>query len=207
MRTLRQGDNGEDVKLLQELLKIDIDGIFGQQTDKAVRDFQWGHGLGIDGIVGNMTWKALGVKEDNNIILKKSRRNISEIIVHCTATVEGKNFTVDEVRKWHIKRGFGDIGYHYLIYLDGSIHAGRNVDKNGAHTVGHNANSIGVCYVGGLDKNNKPKDTRTPEQKEALLWLLKELKKLYPKATIHGHREFANKACPCFDAYNEYKLL
>lgn len=207
MKTLKIGSKGDEVALLQKKLGIEPDGIFGKITEKAVKDFQTKHNLEPDGIVGEKTWAALGVASDNALNLKKSKRTITEIIVHCTATEEGKNFTVDEVRKWHIKRGFGDIGYNYLIYLDGSIHTGRNVDKSGAHTIGHNANSIGVCYVGGLDKNHKAKDTRTDEQKKSLLLLLKELKKLYPHATIHGHREFANKACPCFDAKTEYKSL
>jgi N-acetylmuramoyl-L-alanine amidase len=77
----------------------------------------------------------------------------------------------------------------------------------GAHCTGHNARSIGVCYVGGCDKQMRPKDTRTPEQKAALLSLLKHLKKQFPTATIHGHRDFAAKACPSFDATNEYKDL
>ena len=84
------------------------------------------------------------------------------------------------------------------------MHDGRNINIAGAHCTNHNAHSIGVCYIGGLDKNNKPKDTRTDAQKKSLLNLLIQLKKLYPKATIHGHCEFANKACPCFNAKKEY---
>lgn len=205
MKTLRLGDKGEEVKTLQKLLNITADGVFGPITAEAVREYQKIKGLEIDGIVGTKTWGEL--LKNVNTALKKSRRYIKEIIVHCTATNEGKNFTVDQIRQWHIKRGFGDIGYHYLIYLDGSLHLGRDVDKIGAHTIGHNAQSIGICYVGGLDKNGKAKDTRTDAQRATLLKTLKELKKLYPNATIHGHREFANKACPCFDAYNEYKNL
>ena len=126
------------------------------------------------------------------------------MILHCTATPEGRPVTVQQVRQWHIQRGFVDIGYHFLVGLDGTIHRGRPIEKAGAHCKGHNAHSIGICYVGGLDRQGKPKDTRTPAQKAALLSLLKELKKQYPKATIHGHREFANKACPCFDC-SEYR--
>jgi N-acetylmuramoyl-L-alanine amidase len=104
-----------------------------------------------------------------------------------------------------LARGFSDIGYHYVIYRDGSIHQGRSEDKIGAHCTNHNSISIGVCYIGGMDADNKnAKDTRTDAQKASLIELLKELKAKYPKATIHGHREFANKACPSFDALKEY---
>ena len=134
-------------------------------------------------------------------------REITKIIVHCSATKEGKAFNVADITRWHKDRGFATIGYHYVVLLDGTIQQGRAEMTMGAHCKGHNANSIGICYIGGLDANGKSKDTRTPEQKESLLILLKELKKKYPKATIHGHREFANKDCPCFDAKNEYKSL
>jgi len=134
-------------------------------------------------------------------------RQITKIIVHCTATREGQTVTVADVIKWHKARGFNTIGYHYLIDLNGTLWTGRSEELAGAHTEGHNANSIGICYVGGLDANLKPKDTRTDEQKKILLSTLKYLKKKYPNATIHGHSEFANKACPCFDAKNEYKSI
>ena len=127
-------------------------------------------------------------------------RTINEIIVHCSATPEGRDFTVAQIRQWHLQRGFWDIGYHYVIYRDGTIHTGRPVAQAGAHCTGHNAHSIGVCYIGGVAKDNKtPKDTRTEAQKKSLANLLKRLHQLYPKATLHGHREFANKACPSFD--------
>jgi N-acetylmuramoyl-L-alanine amidase len=133
-------------------------------------------------------------------------RTINKIIIHCTATPEGRPVTVKEVDVWHLARGFNGIGYHYLIGLKGEIWTGRDVKLIGAHTEGQNAHSIGVCYVGGLTgAGNAAKDTRTPEQKAALIELIKELRAKYPAATVHGHREFANKACPCFDAKNEYK--
>ena len=133
---------------------------------------------------------------------------INEIIVHCTATPEGKNYTVADIDKWHKARGWKGIGYHYVIYRDGSIHQGRPETEIGAHCQGHNDNSIGVVYVGGLASDGKtPKDTRTYAQKKSLENLLKQLKQKYPKATIHGHRDFAAKACPSFDATKEYKYI
>lgn len=135
-------------------------------------------------------------------------RKITEIIVHCSATPEGRHTTVGDIRAWHKQRGFKDIGYHYVVYLDGSIHAGRAENVIGAHCTNHNRYSIGVCYVGGMTKDMKhAKDTRTDAQKKALVQLLKQLKKKYPQAKIYGHRDFAAKACPSFDAKNEYKSL
>ncbi len=135
-------------------------------------------------------------------------RNITEIIVHCTATPEGRRVTVKDVTAWHKQRGWRTIGYHYLIGIDGETYIGRPEKEIGAHCLGHNNHSIGVCYVGGMTADMKrSKDTRTPAQKAALLRLLKQLRKTYPAATIHGHSEFANKACPCFDVKEEYKDL
>lgn len=134
-------------------------------------------------------------------------RRIDEIIIHCTATIEGKDFRAKDIDKWHKQRGWKGIGYHYVVDLDGTIEKGRPESEIGAHTVGHNRYSIGVVYVGGLDKNGKPKDTRTEEQKEALLEILRQLLSKYPKATIHGHNEFAKKACPCFDVRKEYDMI
>ena len=134
-------------------------------------------------------------------------RQITEIIIHCSATLIGKNYTVEDIDKWHKAKGWKGIGYHYVIYLDGSVHKGRPEEEIGAHCKGHNSNSIGICYIGGLDEFGEPEDTRTDKQKEALIVLLKALKAKYPDATIHGHREFAAKACPCFDAKEEYKGL
>ena len=131
-------------------------------------------------------------------------RQIEEIIIHCSATPEGRNVTVKDIDAWHRQRGFQCIGYHYVIYLDGSVHEGRKEELIGAHCSGHNGKSIGVCYIGGLDRNGKPKDTRTEEQRKALVRLISTLRTRYPKATVHGHNEFANKACPCFDVRKEF---
>lgn len=131
-------------------------------------------------------------------------RNINLIIVHCSATPEGRNVSVADIDRWHRERGFDGIGYHYVVYIDGSVHEGRPLNKVGAHCKGHNAHSIGICYIGGVDLNGKPKDTRTLAQKDALVNLLMRLKRRFPKAVIRGHRDFAAKACPSFDATKEY---
>lgn len=127
-------------------------------------------------------------------------RKITKIIVHCTATPEGRAVSVAQVDAWHKERGFRCIGYHYLVGLDGTVTAGRPEQEMGAHCLGHNYESIGVCFVGGLDRvTGEPKDTRTPAQRSALRRLVEQLRDRYPGATVHGHREFAAKACPCFD--------
>jgi len=135
-------------------------------------------------------------------------RKITEIIIHCSATPEGKDFTVADIDAWHKQRGFTKIGYHYVVYRDGTYHAGRNIEEKGAHCLGHNSNSIGICYIGGVAKDGKtPKDTRTEAQKKTLITLVKTMKAKYPGVKIYGHRDFANKACPSFDAKTEYKNI
>lgn len=203
MAVLKKGSRGEEVKKLQKLLNLYADGIFGPLTEERVKEFQKANGLIADGIVGDKTWEKLNGSTE----LKQSKRSINLIVVHCSATKEGLDYTTADIKKWHLARGFSDIGYHYVIYRDGSVHNGRDVNISGAHCEGHNSHSIGVCYIGGLDKNGKECDTRTDAQKAALVKLLKTLKGMYPKATIHGHNEYANKKCPCFDAYKEYKTL
>lgn len=136
-------------------------------------------------------------------------RTISEIIIHCTDTPEGRDVTVADITRWHKANGWRTIGYHYVVYRDGSVHAGRPESETGAHCRGHNAHSIGVCYVGGHAADNPKKytDTRTPAQRSALIDLLIRLRRKYPTARIYGHRDFAAKACPCFDARREYVEL
>lgn len=200
MDVLKLGSKELDVIVLQKKLNLKQDGIFGPLTEEAVKEFQSNNNLKPDGIVGPNTWSKLSVY--NN------KRDIKEIIVHCSATPEGKDFTVEQIKQSHLQRGFSDIGYHWVIYRDGTIHSGRPESIIGAHCTGHNTISIGVCYIGGCAVDSKtPKDTRTEQQKISLLSLLRELKKKYPKATIYSHRNFANKACPSFDATNEYKNL
>lgn len=126
-------------------------------------------------------------------------RDLKRIILHCAATREGQDFSVDTIREWHVNgRGWSDIGYHWVIRLDGSIEVGRPLEKSGAHTKGHNKDSVGVCYIGGCDADGKPKDTMNPEQEKAWRMIVLSLRTLYGDLTIHGHNEFAKKACPSF---------
>ena len=198
MTTIRKGSRGSEVTTLQSKLHLIPDGIFGPITDEAVRDFQKSHALKADGIVGPKTWAALGIAPQPSV------RRIDKIILHCSATPEGEDFSVEQIQQMHLSRGFSDIGYHWYIGRDGKIYKGRDESKIGAHTTGQNAHSIGVCYCGGCpprsvkDWQHKGKDTRTPAQQASLIKLCKELKGRYPLATLHGHNEFANKACPSF---------
>ena len=206
-RLLKKGSRGEDVKAVQAALHCYPDGIFGELTEEAVKDWQEEHGLGVDGIVGRLTWDS--IFPTSATTLKKTKRKINLIVVHCTATEEGKDYTVDWIRKVHKSKGYSDIGYHYVIYRDGSLHVGRNINLVGAHARGFNTGSIGVVYVGGCPKGDLKhnKDTRTPQQKETLLHLLKDLRKMYPHARIVGHKDLNATGCPSFDAKNEYKDL
>lgn len=135
-------------------------------------------------------------------------KKVRYIIVHCSATPRGRDIGVNEIRAWHKARGFKDVGYHYVVRLDGTIEAGRPETEQGAHCKGLNGCSIGVCYVGGVEADGKtPADTRTEAQKSALKWLIKRLHEHYPEAEIRSHRDFALKACPSFDATAEYKFI
>ena len=131
-------------------------------------------------------------------------RPISEIIVHCTATPEGRDVTAADVRAWHRAQGWSDIGYHALVRLDGTVEMGRPEAQVGAHVIGHNVGTLGVVYAGGLGPDWQPKDTRTQAQREALMavcraWLVK-----YPSiGKISGHRDYAPKACPSFDVSSD----
>lgn len=226
MQTLRKGSRGNDVKLLQQKLGIKADGIFGAKTEEAVKAYQKSHGLTQDGIVGAHTWETLGVTSPGRVI--------DEIIIHCSATREGVEVSSDTIDRTHKARNFSSyisggkthyIGYHYIIHLDGRIEECRPIAKIGCHASGHNSRSIGICYVGGLDKadtNGRAiKDTRTPQQRDALAKLIGELKRKYPSVRkVIGHRDTSPdingdgiispyewiKGCPCFEA-SEYQNL
>lgn len=217
MRTLKRGSKGDEVEALQHLLnveghKVTIDGDFGVKTEAAVMAYQKAHAKECgeaDGIVGPRTWAALGVKtEEGKDPLKKSKRRIDYIVVHSTATHEGQDYSVEQIRKTHKAKGWGDIGYHYVVYRDGTLHLGRDVDLAGVHARNYNAHSIGIVYVGGCEKtSSKAKDTRTEAQKATLRETLEKLRVLYPKAKIVGHKNLNATACPSFDAKTEYRNI
>ena len=140
-------------------------------------------------------------------------RNIDSIIVHCSATKAGQDFTAADIDCWHRERGFNGIGYHYVIRLDGKLEKGRDVALAGAHCKGWNEQSIGICYIGGLDENGRPADTRTNAQKRVLYQIIMDLQREYNILQVLGHRDTSPdlngdgviepyeyvKACPCFD--------
>lgn len=130
-------------------------------------------------------------------------RPIDKIIIHCTATEEGNDYSVQEIRGWHLYRGFSDIGYHFVIHPNGVVEIGRPLNRVGSHCKGHNSKSIGIAYIGGL-RNGKPCDTRTEYQRESLKDLVECLVSEYG-CTVHGHNEFSDKSCPCFDVSKEFE--
>ena len=156
------------------------------------------------------------------------REDIDAIVIHCSATRAGQDVRAADIDKWHKERGFAMIGYNYVIDLDGTVEVGRPLSRDGAHcnTAGtsgksYNRHSIGICYVGGLDKDGKPADTRTPEQKRALRDLVYKLMDEYPDIVeVIGHRDASPdrngdgkitpnewiKQCPCFDVRSEFPM-
>lgn len=223
------GSTGPVVKQIQGVLHLVQDGIFGSLTREALMTWQRENGLKADGIAGPATLsKLLPAVVKNMIHPKKSKRVITDIVIHCTASREGQNVTLEQIRYEHKRNGWADIGYHYVVLLDGHVVTGRDVDLVGAHVAGYNAHSIAIAYVGGLENAKgvpyaklKAKDTRTEAQKGSLLSLLMDLRKLYPNARIRGHRDFSPdknhngivepsewiKDCPSFDAASEYRKI
>lgn len=124
---------------------------------------------------------------------------VEYIIIHCSATPYGEDIDADGLRLMHLQRGFDDVGYHWVIKIDGTVEKGRDMSLQGAHSRGYNHNSIGVCYIGGIDENQIPANTMTEAQEESLAALCKELKSKYPSAKIIGHNQISDKCCPCFD--------
>tara|TARA_R110002095_G_scaffold188876_1_gene166416 strand:- start:208 stop:633 length:426 start_codon:yes stop_codon:yes gene_type:complete len=135
-------------------------------------------------------------------------RDINKIILHCSATREGQNISTETIRGWHVnERGWSDIGYHFVVLLDGTVDKARPIKRQGAHVRGKNKGSIGICYIGGCDADMNPKDTRNEAQKKSLEELISYLMESYDDATLHGHNEFSSKACPSFNVQEIYKEL
>ena len=133
-------------------------------------------------------------------------RKINEIIIHCSDSPISMDIGVDTIREWHVKeRGFSDVGYHYVIKLDGTIEQGRSLDKMGAHCRGRNRHSVGVCYIGGrVEDSTDPKDTRTPEQRKSLESLVKGLKIVFNISEVSPHYKYSTKTCPNFNVDKEF---
>jgi N-acetylmuramoyl-L-alanine amidase len=239
MTTLKRGSRGAAVRDLQTRLNLIlksrplvVDGDFGGQTETAVRSFQSGFDLVVDGIAGRQTLAALkqattpakpgkaepnksvmavpapagtvtsdrAAPPPNTVTILDTARSIRELIWHCAATSEGKDFTVADIRAWHKQRGWSDIGYHFIVYRDGRIMLGRPIGQVGSHVSGHNTGTIGACYIGGVSKDGKTaKDTRTPAQRASMLWLTQQLAGKFQLQKVGGHNQYAAKACPSFD--------
>ena len=132
-------------------------------------------------------------------------RNISLIIIHCSAVKPNQHSSVKDIDNWHRQRGWKSCGYHFVVRRDGTVEVGRRLDEIGAHCVNHNAHSIGICYEGGLNAAGQADDTRTPAQAKALREIVKRMHDCFPKAVIVGHRDLDHKKlCPCFNAVKEY---
>lgn len=130
-------------------------------------------------------------------------RDIDAIVIHCAATPPDVDVGVEEIRDWHVNgNGWSDVGYHYIVRRNGMIEGGRPVEEPGAHAKGHNANSIGICLVGGVDAENRPDSNYTRAQWASLARIVRSLRASYPDARILGHRDLpgVTKACPSFDA-------
>ena len=134
-------------------------------------------------------------------------RTIETAVVHCSATPPSMD-KVDsaEIRKWHVEEnGWSDIGYHYIIPRDGRLQLGRPLNRAGAHVLGHNEKSIGICLVGGVDNNFNPDFNYTIRQMRQLVLLLNNLQHEWELKSIYGHRDLdSSKSCPCFDVPTWY---
>ncbi len=142
--------------------------------------------------------------------LKKSKRKITRIVVHCSATIQGRYYNAQDIHSWHIRRGWAGIGYHYVLGLDGELEQGRSINATPAQARGYNKGSLAICLIGGMDENNIAKDRMfTVDQLVFLESLLEELHKMYPKAKILGHRDLpaVNKMCPCLDIEKEFGFI
>lgn len=241
----------EEIQIALKNAGIDpgpIDNMMGRETRMAIRKFQKKNKIRVTGVVGPITRNALNKfheeeqdegedDEDREEVLSratinklvgndgtsqpKAKRPIHTLVIHCTATPEGIEFTREQINQMHLDRGFRKIGYHRLFHLDGSVDIGRMDEEIGAHVAGHNIGTLGFSYVGGLNRFKKAKDTRTPQQKDSLKRVIQATVKKYNLRAVMGHRDLSPdtdqdgvvepwewvKECPCFDAIPEYGRL
>ena len=147
-------------------------------------------------------------------------RKIKYLVVHCTASPQATS--VDSIKRyWKNVMKWDDPGYHVIVEPDGEAVVLAPIEAITNGVKGFNSKSIHISYIGGVDKNGKPVDNRTPEQKATLLRYLTKWKEIFPAAIILGHRDFSPdkngngrvdpweriKECPCFDAKIEYSSL
>ena len=133
-------------------------------------------------------------------------RKLEKVILHCSATPEGRDVSTETIRKWHtVGNGWSDIGYHFVIRLDGTLEIGRPLERIGAHVKGQNRGSIGVCYIGGMERSmSKAKDTMNRGQEATFRNLMVALRASWGELSLHGHNEFSSKACPSFDVQDKF---
>ena len=146
--------------------------------------------------------RMLRAKEENGKNMM-SADSVRFLVLHCSASRCNQDYSVEQLRRDHKARGFYDIGYHFYIRKDGTMTQHRKLLEVGAHARPYNRYSIGICYEGGLDEQGKPCNTMTTEQETRLIDLFRNLKILFPKAKIVGHRDLPGttpKECPCLDA-------
>lgn len=214
-----------DIKAFQHALmgagyrlpKFGADGKFGTESREAMQRFQRDHHLPVTDKPDDATTRALMGKladgaadvivagEFKDFNQPRATRPINEIIIHCTATPEGRDVSVETIRGWHKAQGWADIGYHWVVGIDGVPRPGRPEAQVGAHVAGHNTGTLGVVYVGGVAADGRAaKDTRNAAQRAGLISIVKGLVKRYPDISkISGHNEYANKACPSFDVQKD----
>ena len=135
-------------------------------------------------------------------------RDIKAIVLHCSATPPGRDIGAAEIRKWHKAKGWKDIGYHFVIRLSGKTELGRSITQAGSHVLGHNATTVGVCYIGGVDADMQPLDTMNAAQEAAFEKIVKTLRGQYGPLEIFGHNDFTDaKACPSFKVGEKFARL
>ncbi len=190
----------DDIKALQRRVGASPDGIIGERTLDAIN-------RALDAAAPSE--RPAQPKPQPPTAPPQTKRKINTIAVHCSATPEGKPFTAADIDQWHRKQGWSEIGYNAVVLLDGTIQRGRDEAKTPSHAMGHNSDSIAICYIGGVGTDGKPKDTRTAAQKAALLTWLELKKQQFPNAKILGHHDYpgVTKACPSFPAAKEYAGL